>query len=374
MKKLVLLLLPILMIVGLSAVDFDLSGEFRTRAAMYNDMAEDNGGHIDNRLMLKLSTQLASKLQLVYGVEVGDITWGAAGGGLGTDGVNIETDELYIEHQTNFLNTKVRLGQQYWADHRSLVLDDTFSGIMFMMDDLGGLRAEIAYMKPAERNPAINDDYHVAMASLYMDDLNAGLQAFYGNDLRAGGKANFTALPYIVLPAGPLELDATLFLDYQVNKGPADEEIGFGTALKATVGMDPLTIGGDLLYIGENGLTDLLPYYQNGLYLFGWGKWHDGVTVAFPYPDGNKGLMSAVGFVDFQLSPKTKLFGHAGYLTTFTDNNPGIGIEFNAGAEIDIIPDMVKLAPFGALGLPGDALPGTADMLYLLGTTVKVEF
>lgn len=373
MKKL-LVLLPLLLIVGLSAVQFDINGEFRTRAAMYNDMYENNGGHIDNRLMLKLSAQLHQNLQLVYGAEIGDIVWGGAGGGLGTDGVNIKTYELYIERKTDFVISRVRLGQQYWADHRSLVIDDTFSGIMFMMDDLGGLRAEIAYMKPAERNFMVNDDYHVAMASLYMDEPNVGIQAFYGNDLKHNGTANFTVLPYIVLGAGPVELDATIFLDYQVNKGPADEEIGLGTAIKATFGMDPLTIGADLLYVGENGLTTLSPYYQNGLYLFGWGKWNDEVTVAFPYPYGNKGLMSAVGFVEYKMNERVNFFGHAGYLTTFADNKPGIGIEFNAGAEIDIFPNLVKLAPFGAIGLPGDRLSGTSDMLYLLGTTVQVTF
>jgi hypothetical protein len=95
-------------------------------------------------------------------------------------------------------------------------------------------------------------------------------------------------------------------------------------------------IGADLLYMGENGLTVLSPYYQNGLYLFGWGQWNDSVTVAFPYPDGNDGLLSAVGQVHYQVNPKMKAFANAGYVTTMANNDPGVGLELNAGIEMDL--------------------------------------
>ncbi len=372
MKKIIALLLPLLIVVGLAAFEVELGGEFRSRAAMYNDTDEDNGGHIDNRLLLNMTGRLYPNWNLVYGAEIGDIVWGGAGGGIATRGVNIETAELYIEHNWVAKNMKFKIGQQYWADHRSMILDDPFSGALVEIGDLGGMRAELAYMKPMERRWDINDDYHVGMFSLYLDRLNAGLHSFYGNDLKQNDMANFTVMPFITLPAGPVELDATLFVDYQVV--PGDDQMGFGAAFKADANMGNAGIGADLLYIGENGLTVLSPYYQNGLYLFGWGKWNDSVTTAFPYPDGNDGLLSAVGQVHYQVSPKMKAFANAGYVTTMANNDPGVGFELNAGVEYDLFRDKIKMAMFGAFGSPGEGIDNDPNTLYLLGTTLKAEF
>ncbi len=375
MKKLVVLVLPLLLAITLNAVDFGIGGEFRTRAAMYNDMFENNGGHIDNRLLLNLTANIHPSLKVIYGIEVGDIRWGDApsGGQLATNGINVETDQLYLDYQMKFMNLNLKLGQQYWADHRSLVMDDTFSGVMLSTDDLMGFNAEFGYLKASENDPAINDDHHVFVASLATQNSNIGIQAFYGNDMRIGRTANLTFLPYINLPVGPLTLDATGILDYQVNND-ADEAVGYGAALKADMKLGPLAVNGDILYIGENGLTTLVPYYMNGLYLFGWGQWHDGVTVEFPYPNGDNGMLSAVAGARFSPCGKNALFAHAGYVTTFADDDAAIGLEVNAGMEYNLIPDLADLAVYGAIGLPGDHLGGSTEMLYLLGSTIRVKF
>ena len=375
MKKLVVLLFPLLMVIALNAVDFGIDGEFRTRAAMYNDMFENNGGHIDNRLLLNLTANIHPSLKVIYGIEVGDIRWGDAptGGHVTTDGINVETELMYLDYQMKLMNLNLKLGQQYWADHRSLVLDDTFSGVMLSTDDLMGFNAEFGYLKATENVPSVNDDHHVFVASLATQKKNIGVQAFYGNDMRIGRTANLTFLPYVNLPVGPLTLDATAILDYQVNND-ADEEIGYGAAFKADMKLGPLAVNGDILYLGENGVTTLSPYYQNGLYLFGWGQWHDGVTVDFPYPYGDNGMLSAVAGARFSPCGKNALFAHAGYVTTFADDDPGVGIEVNAGLEYNLIPDLANIAAYGAIALPGDHLAGSADMLYMFGSTVKVNF
>ncbi|HNX37233.1 MAG TPA: hypothetical protein PL124_04945 [Candidatus Cloacimonadota bacterium] len=373
----------------LNAVSFDWDGEFRTRAAMYNNMSEQNGGHIDNRLLLNLNASLYPSLKLVYGIEVGDVRWGdpATGGDLGSNALNVETNLLYLEHQLSCLNLKVRLGQQYWADHRSIVHDDTFSGIMLSTEDLAGFNAEIGYLKPAEEDLAVNDDYHVVVANLSTTDGDMGIQAYYGNDMKLNHNANLTMLPYYTLQSGPVSLDLTGILEYQMHNNNVDSEFTYGVAAKAGVSVGSAEIGGDFLYISENGLTTLSHYYQNGLYLYGWGKWNDSVMInytdpsnplstisGFPYPDGDKGLLSAVGNLNYTACSKTNLFAHAGYVTTFADSNPAIGVEVNAGVEYQIIPDLLTIAGYGAIGLPGDYLVGTEDMLYLLGSSVQVNF
>jgi len=372
MKKLIMILVPLMMLSTIWAIEFDWDGNFRTRAAMYNDEAEDNGGHIDSRLQLNMHGRFAPNWELVLGTEIGNTNWGGFGGGVGTGGVNIETSELYLHHNWIAKGLEFKLGQQWYADHRSMVLDDFISGLYISKDDVAGMKAELAYFKANERNTMINDDYHIVMFNLLMDENKAGLQTFYGNDLKANGMANFTIMPFYTVPVGSANLDVTAFVDYQVV--PGDDQLGFGAAVKADAELSDLDLGLDILYIGENGLTVLSPYYQNGLYLFGWGNWHDGTTIDFPYPDGDQGLLSAVGQLKYPLNQKMAIFGNLGYVTTMADNDPAVGLEANAGLEICLVPEIAKMAVYGAFGNPGKWTDGDPNALYMLGSSIKVEF
>ncbi|MDD4310753.1 MAG: hypothetical protein PHO32_10255, partial [Candidatus Cloacimonetes bacterium] len=64
MKRVIILLIPIMLLSILNAMEFDFSGESRTRAAFYNDYNEDAGGHIDNRFRLGLDSELADGLNI----------------------------------------------------------------------------------------------------------------------------------------------------------------------------------------------------------------------------------------------------------------------------------------------------------------------
>lgn len=368
------MLIPMLFIVALGAIDWEYGGEFRTRAAMYSDHSDMDGGHIDNRLVFNLASKLHKQLEFVWQLEVGNIVWGGPGGGLSTKGINIETEMLYTEY-TCPRDNKIRIGQQVWWDHRSLILCDTFSGVMLLMDDLAGFNAEFGYIKAIEQRFDKKDDYNVFFAQLKKEDpMLMGLFASYGKD-QWTKNANFTIMPNVALAYDPIDLDLVAFVDYQSRPG-IEDRIGFGAAAKATIGFGDFNVGADLLFANKEGLTTLSPYYMNGLYLHGYGAYHDGVGFGWwnGYAMGNnEGLLSAVGFVNMPVGEDMKVFGAAGYLTTI--ESEAIGIEVNAGLEKALIKDLMKLAVYGAGGLPGKYFGADRpDYIYVLGATVKVDF
>jgi hypothetical protein len=366
MKKVISILIPILLISILGAVDFDLSGEFRTRAAMYNDSSEDAGGHIDNRFRLNMDSQLVKGLDIHAMFEVGNITWGdsGTGGGLDTGGINVETDELYIDYLIQALDAKIRVGQQYWADHRGLVLDDFFSGVMLTKEDFMGMKAELGMIKVMEGNPNSVDDYNVFLGSVYGESpMPFGLTVM-GGYLADQNVANLSILPYVTLQAGPATVDVTPFFDYQIMPN-ADDQMGMGVAVKADADLGMLKVGGDVLFAAENGITTLSPWYQNGLYIYGIGSHHDGVNLYWgtPYSMNTDSFISAVANVSAPMGEKMNLFAAAGMVQDH-------GTEINAGIHYQVVEDMMTLTGYGAYGMHD-----TNDVNnYVLGTTLQINF
>jgi hypothetical protein len=368
-KKLTLFLIPLLLISILGAADFDLSGEFRTRAAMYNDTAEDAGGHIDSRFRLGLDSTIIDGLKIHAMFEVGNILWGdsASGGGLDTGGINVKTDELYIDYLIKALDANVRVGQQYWGDHRGLVLDDFFSGVVLSKETSAGMKAELGLLKVMDTKMNKDGFYDVLMANLEGKlFVPFGLAVMYGNqvDTTDVSTGNISILPYITLSAGPATLDIAPFFDYQI-LSEVDDEMGFGVSAKADVDLGIFAVGGDVLYAGENGITTLSPWYQNGLYLYGIGAHHDGLNLYWdtPYSFNSDNFISAVANIGVPISNKAKVFAAAGSVSE-------LGTEINGGIEFQVIPDTMSLTGYGAYGMHDE----TDVNNYAFGTTLQINF
>ncbi len=369
MKKVISILVPLMLIGILGAVSFDFDGEFRARAAMYNDAAEDDGGHIDNRLQLGMQANLHPDLKLYARFEISEPSLGNGGDslgcGIGTNGVNVKTSEAWIDYRIHAIESNLRVGQMYWKDHHGLVLDDNFSGIFLTKDDLMGMKAELAWMKAVEGNRSNNDDYNVFMANVMGESpFPYGLTLMYGDN---DGDGNVTIMPYLTLDVDPLTVDVVAFADYQINKGPADNTLGIGGAAKATADLGMFEIGGDLLFATGDGLTTLSPYYQNGLYIYGYGPHHDGVNLYWgdDYGSDNPSddaFISIVGSLKAPLNEKMKLFAAGGLVVDE-------GIEVNAGLEYHIIPDLFGMAMYGAYGMHDNDTNN-----YMLGSSLKVNF
>jgi hypothetical protein len=360
MKKLIAILVPMLLVSWLAAFTFDFDGENRTRAWMYNDATEKDGGRIDNRSRIGLTGELYDGLAMRANLEIGDIVWGGFGGGISTGAMNVETYELYIDYRVQAIGANVRFGQQYWADHRGLILDDTFSGVLVTKDDFFGFQAEAAWMKVTEGMWNTNDDNNVFMAHLASPNpIPWGAYIWWGYDNNTD-TGNATLMPYFMFDVDPVQLDITPFADFQMM--PGDDQLGFGAAAKVTADLGMFNAGADVLFAGENGLSTLSPYYQNGLYIYGYGDFNDGTNLYWGggYTGNADTFLSAVGFFNAPIGNRMTAFAHAG---TVLDT----GVEFNAGVSYDVIPDVMTVAGFGAYGMHDNDTNN-----YLFGTTVKI--
>jgi hypothetical protein len=365
MKKVLVIVLLGMLLSMLSAVDFDISGTLRTRAALRNNPAEKDGGEIDSRFQLGLDSELAEGLKLHAMFEVGDLTWGGNGGGLSTGGVNVETNELYIDYYVPFLDANIRAGQQWWADHRSLILDDYFSGIVISKENVAGMKAEFGFLKLGENvfNPM--GDRNAFMANFQGESpIPFGILAL-GSYYSNRNEGNVTFMPYATLQAGPATLDITPFIDYQMFPGDNDE-MGFGAAVKADMDMGGMQLGADVLFATEHGLSTLSPWYQNGLYIYGIGANHDGVNLYWgtPYSGNADTFVSAVGKLRAPIKENLTAFAAAGMLTD-------MGWEVNGGVEYNVYEDLMKVSAFGAFA---NGTEGTKPANYVIGSSLNINF
>lgn len=360
MKKIILILVPVLLMTALYAVDFDISGEFRTRAAIYNDFAENDGGHVDGRFNIGFDSQFHKNLSFRVAAEVGDIVWGNGGGAIGTSEA-VEITELNFNYKIDAIDANIIVGQQYWMDRMALVMDDYFSGIMLQKQIGDGISTEFAWMKGVEGIKTAKDDYDVFMAHAQLNQDNpVGMYLFFGNDSDID-YSNLSLMPYVALEMGIASVDATAFMDMQMAD---DTEMGFGAAVKAKLDMDLFELGLDVLMATEHGLTTISPWYQNGLYIYGIGKHHDGLNLYWgtPYEANAELFTSAVGSLRAPLNENVAAFAAMGYLKD-------MGFEANAGIEYELIPDLMNMSAYGAFGVHDNEVNN-----YILGTSMKLEF
>ncbi|MDP2172373.1 MAG: hypothetical protein Q8M98_10190 [Candidatus Cloacimonadaceae bacterium] len=366
MKKVIAILICVMLAGMVFAIEFKQDGVFRARAAIYNDLNEEDGGHLDNRLQFGLNAELHEYLNMYGKVEIGNLTWGTDGGAITTSGVNIKTFELYIDYRIESLMANVKIGQQWWSDHRGLILNDTFSGIVFTMDNCMSFKTQVGWIKANERWKNKSDDYNVFLINAQTDSpMPAGVLFMYGRDDNpAFEMSNITFMPYVTVKNDPIELDLTGFVDYQMYTSPIDSELSFGAAAKANMDLGMMQIGADILYVSEKGLTTLSPYYQNGLYIYGYGPHHDGVNLYWGNYNApqNANFLSAVASVRMPLNDSMTAFGAFGLLID-------TGMEINAGIEINLIPDLLKLSGYGAYGIHESETKN-----YMFGTTIKTSF
>lgn len=366
MKKLILILIPFLLVSLLTAFEFEYDGEHRTRAALYNDAEDQAGEHIDSKLLLGLNANLIRDLTMRINLQLGDIVWGDAdsGGGIAA-AIPVKAYELYIDYRVEAISSNIRVGQQYWADHRSIMLDDSFSGVMFTADNFLSFKTELGWIKQVEGAANENkDDTNSFLISLSTEKpLPWGLQSFYtrNNEEKTG---IVTLLPWLTADIKPLTLDLVGIYQYTDSDGNGDMDLG--ASARATVDLDPVEAGVDLLYYGnEDGELNysISNYYQNELYIFGIGKHHDALCIYCGQSANADMYLGTVGFANVKLSEKVKAFAAVGLVAD-------TGYEVNGGLEFGLIPETLLLSAYGAYG----KLETNSFGNYLFGTTLKATF
>lgn len=364
MKKVILALVPAILISCLTAVTFSYDGVIRTRAALYNDMNESTDGRIDNRLRLGMNSELAPKLNFRTRLQFGNVTWGDANAGGGINSaVRITAYELYLDYLIETINTNVRFGQQYWADPMGLIIDGSFSGLIITLNDLIGFKTELGLIKGLEAGNFDNDNIYFLLNMTTSGRTKLGL---FGSVYHMGNTndKSVTVMPHVDLKIDPVQIKATAFMGAHLNSTEEDQS-SFGTAIKAKADLGLFSLGANVLVVTESGIATLFPYYLNGLYIYGYGLYHDGVNLYWntPYSYNTDTAISAVGSISIPLNAKCNLFGAAGFLKNQ-------GIEVNAGFEHEVVPKKMKIAGYAAVGRHEI----TEVTNFVVGTSVVVPF
>ena len=374
MKRTLSLIFAILIVGSMFALDFDWDGEFRSRSAMYNNDNGDPGGHTDNRLRLGFNTELHPILNLRALINIGHMwgDWYAPAGG----NVNVEAKEVYIDMMVEAMKSRVRVGHQPWADHRGLVMDDTFSGISLLHELSEAMSFKAAFGKYEE---GWEDDRY--------DDRQGFIFSFNNEaDLSFGGDAYFTwacrdafpndpyvlkyisLAPYVNIKPDPINLDATLIFQlndsYNGVKNKVETDALFGASVNVGMEMDALEWNADLLFLSDADIYTLSDYYQNNLYLFGYGEHHDELGL-YAFDTTEDSYLGLTGQAKYALTDEIKFFGAAGFVN-------GTGIEVNAGIEYQLIPDLLGIAGYSAFGIMDEDM--NDENPYAVGATLKLEF
>jgi hypothetical protein len=131
MKKIVAFVVIFIMAISLSA-QFKTGMAFRSRAEMYCT-SEDHQlwkRITDLRFNPYLSYTQNDYLMAKVVFEIGDIGFGNAkqGGAIGTDGINVETKNLFLQITPNKQNTVI-LGLQPYKDFQSILMDTDVAGL-----------------------------------------------------------------------------------------------------------------------------------------------------------------------------------------------------------------------------------------------------
>lgn len=175
---------------------------------------------IDQRFRPKVDYKLNDYVSLTYFAEI-DTVWGSnaqpaagqttpaagQGGMLGTDGINVESKQIFVDFKIPDTSHKLRLGLHY--------LNDPFQNIIFADDmaaaalngKLGPLDYRVIYAKFAEGNMFNADDvdlYGADLSHKYGDFANAGVSLYYlnHNGTAVSGSAGLGAEPRELFWAG----------------------------------------------------------------------------------------------------------------------------------------------------------------------------
>jgi hypothetical protein len=392
MRKLLFILIPLLLAIGLSAVEFDISGEYRARVARRDDALQNDETLFDNRLSLGLDTQFLENLKLRLATEISDTQWSKDGrGGIGV-GKYIRITEAYLDYLIPGIDTRARAGQLYWKDQMSFIMDDYFPGAILSNDFGDHFHTELIWMNLSENKDSAHDEGNAFVLHARTDKPSPiGAYLIYG-DYPEPDIQNITLMPYVSLGMGVLSLDAAAYVGKQ-NKGMND--LALGLVAKAKLDVNAFELGLDYLAGSTDSHTTISSRYQNGLYINGNGKYHDGLNLYWDNFFKNENIdifTSTVLNTKIPLGQNLKFFAAAGAQVLFKiDENwtwgnsvvkANVGLEVNAGFEGIVIPDLLHIQVYGAISdaakdeifVFGEEVPGTEFKNYAVGSTLQIRF
>ena len=416
MKRIVCIIITALLLFSVTALmaehsgtDLKTNGQIRTRTILHNlhENAFGKDVHdqsfIDTRMRMSFISSFSKDLSATWQVEVGDITWGVAGGSLGTDGINVETKNLYLDWKCTVLPFKFRAGLQGWNDNRKLILGTDVAGITAKgkFNDIG-IELGTAKLEENSNTPDTNND----------DDKDLFFLTFrykffnWENIIQRSNGGDYIdawIMPNIQKKFGPVDVN----LEFVYNYGSYKEAYadagklkdvtngGYGLILNGKMKAGPVDLACDVMYTsGDDGedpesttyfKTVFGNYYTNGLEIFGFGPIHSVGAWTNAYNDG-KGLTSLVLTGKYPLKEKLTLDFAGGYVMA-SEKNEATGGKV-MGTEVDLGITAKPYKPMSIKAVISYAMPGAyykddfngdgkledADDVYKIATKIQYNF
>ncbi|MDR2733053.1 MAG: hypothetical protein LBC99_00240 [Spirochaetota bacterium] len=192
---------------SLSAVNFEIKGEFRNRGVLVmnkdaNAATSDNYIIIDSRFRAWFEPVISSNLRFVYNLQVGDISWGdlkgiarkdesqsfSGGGSQGTEGVNLKTRQMFIRYTRD--TALLDAGFIPFRTPLAYVMDSNLPGIHWRTDILG-ITANLMYAR-AYSGPD-GEKLYAGMSADLIDLSDDRNDYFFSLDRRFGKGFHLTA-------------------------------------------------------------------------------------------------------------------------------------------------------------------------------------
>ena len=406
MKKTLVLVLLALLVSSLFSY-FDYSGEFRTRYSWLRDWFDSpnlSDRFIDSRLQAQFQATPINNLRVVFGVQVGDLTWGDdAETGIFSKHINIRTQHLYAAF-TGIERTEIQMGLLPWNDMQSLVFDEDFAGVFFRHEFCNYVTLETGYGLLRNGESVLHSNWYGPLSHQYSSNADnalyfvnveyekeVGIQTLV-NTYKYGPGRNRAyhawAMPYINKEFGRLAMSTVLaynfgFIDRDSDfKNTVNHGLGFSLDLELDAGRGGKPGVNLLITTGDNGddpesttyFATISSDYQNGLELLGNGV-HDGSPRDYWFDpfNGGHGILSAVARYSLPLCPKTTLRFAVGTMSAIEEGGREgtlMGTEVNLGVQFNLLRDL-SIDVIGAYAMP-DAFFGK-DLENVIGVHGKLN-
>jgi len=397
MKKTLILTILLMVVVGLMATDFTISGDFRTRLSLYKDidMVLNNyeaGNFVDSRANLTIKADIDKNLNFVYTLRSGNLVWG--GDDSWSNNIDVKTHNAYVNWICPFTGVDATAGHISWNDHTSLVLDDDLPAVVLRKNNIApNLDLEFGYLVFQESQfnayPRDSDGFLLNVDYKINNDMAAGLNTIIHREKTTRGEQenNFWIMPFFTYANFGIDADAMFALNYgsyERNSGDDVTNMGMAFALDLKYDTKDFGIPGiNFLYTsGDDGsdpeettvFNTLSTYYHSGLEYFGVGI-HDGVQTFDPSNNG-LGLMSVVLNYKYPVNPKFDVLFAAGMVNSIEESATGetdMGIEVDLGLSYKLFDNYTfKLA--GAYVMPGEFYGKDLDDIYEVSSVLSINF
>ena len=417
MKKYITLLIVLSILPIAAQVDFGMRLRLRSEMQTLNATNSDNQVYdraADIRMRPNIDYTVNDYISLRAVLEIGNIRYGSNGGTIGTDGVNLQTKNLFMSLQPT-RNHIIKLGLLPYKDAHSMIVDTDMAGIMWhgRFEDYSVNLGWFAALDEGEKY--LGEKSHSFGSTVFLADFSYRM-----NDMFTFGVNNFFVIskddfsdqspreevriffaPRVQAEIGPFSADAqfvannnyAVYNPYNPHNGfsqPKDSDrTGLALSLKTRFQMDErTTFRANLLFRGcyENweNYEDFMSDYDTGLEIinenpFGISSHNpmkDFVVHSPNYnPENPRGHIYQLGvvvpalFVDWKYMDNVTFTGGFGFImndqaygksidwsdpSSLKTNDLFMAWELDLKAKVTMYDDQISFLPYMAFFMPSD--------------------